>query len=62
LAAVNVQRRASVLARIELFRAVDEATRTRIAEQAVARVYERRQLVFLQGSPSDRLYVWPRGP
>jgi CRP/FNR family cyclic AMP-dependent transcriptional regulator len=61
LATVNVQRRASVLARIELFRAVDEATRTRIAEQAVARVYERGQLVFLQGAPSDRLYVLAKG-
>jgi CRP-like cAMP-binding protein len=58
---VNVQHRASVLARTELFQTVDEATRTRIAERAVARVYERGQLVYLQGAPSDKLFVLASG-
>ena len=58
---VNVQRRASVLARVELFRVVDEVTRVRIAERAVARDYERGQLLYLQGAPRDKLFVLARG-
>jgi CRP/FNR family cyclic AMP-dependent transcriptional regulator len=58
---VNVQRRASVLARVELFRVVDEVTRVRIAERAVARVYERGQLLYLQGAPRAKLFVLAKG-
>jgi CRP/FNR family transcriptional regulator, cyclic AMP receptor protein len=58
---VNLQDRAAVLARTELFGGIDEATRRRIAERAVARVFERGQLLFLQGQPSDRLFVVARG-
>jgi CRP/FNR family transcriptional regulator, cyclic AMP receptor protein len=58
---VNIQHKASLLARTELFHGVDEETRTRIAQRAVARVYERGQLLFIQGAPSDRLFVLARG-
>jgi CRP/FNR family cyclic AMP-dependent transcriptional regulator len=58
---VNVQRRASVLARVELFQVVDEVTRVGIAERAVARVYDRGQLLYLQGAPRDKLFVLAKG-
>jgi CRP/FNR family cyclic AMP-dependent transcriptional regulator len=58
---VNIQHKSSVLARTELFHGVDEETRTRIAERAVARVFERGQFLFIQGAPSDRLFVVARG-
>jgi len=54
---VNIQHKASVLARTELFHGVDQETRTRIAE----RVIERGQFLFIQGAPSDRLFVLARG-
>jgi CRP-like cAMP-binding protein len=58
---VNVQHKVSVLARTELFQGVDEGTRARIAERAIARVFERGQLLFIQGAPSDKLFVLARG-
>jgi CRP/FNR family cyclic AMP-dependent transcriptional regulator len=58
---VNLQRRAATLARTESFQGVDEGTRTRIAERAVARIYERGQLLYLQGTPSDKLFVLAQG-
>jgi len=58
---MNLQQKASVLARTELFHEVDEETRTRVAERAVARVFERGQFLFIQGAPSDRLFVLASG-
>jgi CRP-like cAMP-binding protein len=58
---VNLQHKAALLARTELFHGVDEETRTRVAERAVARVFERGQILFIQGAPSDRLFVLVRG-
>jgi CRP/FNR family transcriptional regulator, cyclic AMP receptor protein len=58
---VDLQPRADVLARTELFRGIDEATRRRIAEHAAERVVERGQCVFTQDEPGDRMYVLADG-
>jgi CRP/FNR family transcriptional regulator, cyclic AMP receptor protein len=58
---VNLQHRAAVLARTELFQGIDEVTRRRIAEHVTDRVVERGQCVFTQDEPGDRMYVLAEG-
>jgi CRP/FNR family cyclic AMP-dependent transcriptional regulator len=58
---VNLQHRADVLARTELFCGIDELTRRRIAEHVAERVVERGQCVFVQDEPGDRMYVLAEG-
>jgi CRP/FNR family transcriptional regulator, cyclic AMP receptor protein len=58
---VNLQDRAAVLARTELFQGIDEATRRRIAEHVAERVVQRGQSVFVQDEPGDRMYVLAEG-
>jgi CRP/FNR family transcriptional regulator, cyclic AMP receptor protein len=58
---VNLQQKAEVLARTELFRGVDDLARLRIAERVAERVVERGQTVFVQDEPGDRLYVLAAG-
>jgi CRP/FNR family transcriptional regulator, cyclic AMP receptor protein len=58
---VNLQHRADVLARTELFCGIDEATRRRIAGRVAERVVERGQCVFVQDEPGDRMYVLAEG-
>jgi CRP-like cAMP-binding protein len=58
---VDLQHRAAVLARTELFSGIDLATRRRIAEHVAERVVERGQSVFTQGQPGDRMYVLAEG-
>jgi CRP/FNR family cyclic AMP-dependent transcriptional regulator len=58
---VDLQHRAAVLARTELFSGIDLATRRRIAEHVVERVVERGQCVFIQGEPGDGMYVLAEG-
>lgn len=58
---MDLQRRADVLARTELFRGIDEATRRRIAEHAAERVVGRGQCVFTQDEPGDHMYVLAEG-
>jgi len=58
---VNLQHRAAVLARTELFQGIDEATQRRIAEQVAERVFERGQCVFVQDEPGDRMFVLAEG-
>jgi CRP/FNR family cyclic AMP-dependent transcriptional regulator len=58
---VNLQHRAGVLARTELFRGIDETSRRRIAERVTERVVEPGQCVFVQDEPGDRLYVLAEG-
>lgn len=58
---MNLHRRAAILARTELFRDADEATRLRISERAFPKVLERGQFVFLQGMPSNEMFVLARG-
>jgi CRP/FNR family cyclic AMP-dependent transcriptional regulator len=58
---VNLQHRAAVLARTELFQGIDEATQRRIAEHVAERVFERGQCVFVQGEPGDRMFVLAEG-
>jgi CRP/FNR family cyclic AMP-dependent transcriptional regulator len=58
---VNLQHRAGVLARTELFGGIDEATQRRIAEHVAERVVERGQCVFVQDEPGDRMYVLAEG-
>jgi CRP/FNR family cyclic AMP-dependent transcriptional regulator len=58
---VDLQHRAAVLARTELFSGTDLVTRRRIAEHVAERVVERGQSVFTQGQPGDRMYVLAEG-
>jgi CRP/FNR family transcriptional regulator, cyclic AMP receptor protein len=58
---VNLEHRAGVLARTELFRGIDEATRRRIAEHVAERVVEAGQCLFVQDEPGDRMYVLAEG-
>jgi CRP/FNR family transcriptional regulator, cyclic AMP receptor protein len=58
---VNLQHRAGVLARTELFCGIDEASRRRIAERVTERVVEPGQCVFVQDEPGDRMYVLAEG-
>ena len=58
---MDLQHRAGVLARTELFGGIDEATRRRIAEHVAERVVERGQCVFNQDEPGDRMYVLADG-
>jgi CRP/FNR family transcriptional regulator, cyclic AMP receptor protein len=58
---VNLQHRAALLARTELFQGVDEATRLRIAACAAERVVERGQVIFWQDDPGDRMFVIAEG-
>ena len=58
---MDLQHRAAVLARTELFCGIDEATRRRIAEHVAERVVEPGQCVFTQDEPGDRMYVLAEG-
>jgi CRP/FNR family cyclic AMP-dependent transcriptional regulator len=58
---VNLQHRAAVLARTELFQGIDEATQRRIAEHVTERVFERGQCVFVQDEPGDGMFVLAEG-
>ena len=58
---MNLQHRAGVLARTELFCGIDEASRRRIAERVTERVVEPGQCVFVQDEPGDRMYVLAEG-
>jgi CRP/FNR family cyclic AMP-dependent transcriptional regulator len=58
---VDLQHRAAVLARTELFRGIDEATRRRIAEHVTERVFARGQCVFVQDEPGDGMFVLAEG-
>jgi CRP/FNR family cyclic AMP-dependent transcriptional regulator len=58
---VDLQHRAAVLARTELFSGTDLATQRRIAEHVAERVVERGQCVFTQDQPGDRMYVLAEG-
>jgi CRP/FNR family transcriptional regulator, cyclic AMP receptor protein len=58
---VNLQQKAEVLARTELFKGVDEAARRLIAERVAERVVERGRAVFVQDEPGDRMYVLAAG-
>jgi CRP/FNR family transcriptional regulator, cyclic AMP receptor protein len=58
---VDLQHRAAVLARTELFSGIDLATQRRIAQHVAERVVERGQCVFTQDQPGDRMYVLAEG-
>lgn len=58
---MNLQQKADVLARTELFQGVDEETRSQLAGRATERVLERGQTVFVQDEPGDRMYVLAEG-
>jgi CRP/FNR family cyclic AMP-dependent transcriptional regulator len=58
---VNLQEKAEVLARTELFKGVDDAARRRIAERAAERVVDRGRSVFVQEERGDRMYVLAEG-
>jgi CRP-like cAMP-binding protein len=52
---------ASLLAKIELFAQLEEATRLTIAGRAGRRVVERGQVVFLQDEPGESMFVLLEG-
>jgi CRP/FNR family cyclic AMP-dependent transcriptional regulator len=58
---VNLQHRADLLARTELFAGVDEPTHRRIAECCLERVVDKGQAVFVQDEPGDRMFVLAEG-
>ena len=58
---MDLQHRAAVLARTELFCGIDEATRRRLAKHVAERVVEPGQCVFTQDEPGDRMYVLAEG-
>jgi CRP/FNR family transcriptional regulator, cyclic AMP receptor protein len=58
---VDLQHRAAVLARTELFGGTDKVTQRRIAEHVTERVVDRGQCVFSQDEPGDRMYVLAEG-
>jgi len=58
---VDLQHRADVLGRTELFGGIDEAMRRRIAEHVAERIVERGQCVFTQDQSGDRMYVLAEG-
>ena len=58
---MDLQRRAAVLARTELFGGIDDVTQRRIAEHVAERVVEPGQCLFLQDEPGDRMYVLAEG-
>ena len=58
---MNLEQRAAVLARTELFSGIDLATQRRIAERVAERVVERGRCVFTQDQPGDRMYVLAEG-
>ena len=58
---MDLQHRAAVLARTELFSGIDLATQRRIAQHVAERVVERGQCVFTQDQPGDRMYVLAEG-
>jgi CRP/FNR family cyclic AMP-dependent transcriptional regulator len=58
---VDLQQRADVLGRTELFGGIDESMRRRIAEHVAERVVERGQCVFTQDQSGDRMYVLAEG-
>jgi CRP/FNR family transcriptional regulator, cyclic AMP receptor protein len=58
---VNLQQKAEVLARTELFKGVDEAARRLVAERVAERVVERGRSVFVQYEPGDRMYILAEG-
>ena len=58
---MNLQQRADVLARTELFQAIDGATQRRIAEHAAERVVEPGQCLFGQDEPGDCMYILAEG-
>jgi CRP-like cAMP-binding protein len=58
---VDLQHRAGVLARTELFGGIDGAAQRRIADHVAERVVERGQCVFTQDEPGDRMFVLAEG-
>ena len=58
---MDLQHRAAVLARTELFGGIDEVTQRRIAEHVTERVVERGQCVFTQDQSGDGMYVLAEG-
>jgi CRP/FNR family transcriptional regulator, cyclic AMP receptor protein len=58
---VDLQHRADVLGRTEVFQGVDDVARWRIAQRATERVFARGESVFVQDEPGDRMYVLVEG-
>jgi CRP/FNR family cyclic AMP-dependent transcriptional regulator len=58
---VDLQHRADVLGRTEVFQGVDDVARWRIAQRAAERVFARGESVFVQDEPGDRMYVLVEG-
>jgi CRP/FNR family transcriptional regulator, cyclic AMP receptor protein len=58
---VDIQQRAELLERTDLFREVDQATRLRIAEGISEHTFEKGEFVFKQDDPGDRMFILAQG-
>jgi CRP/FNR family transcriptional regulator, cyclic AMP receptor protein len=58
---MDLEHRAAVLARTELFQGIDEATLRLIAEHVAEKIFERGQCLFLQDEPGERMFVLAEG-
>jgi CRP/FNR family cyclic AMP-dependent transcriptional regulator len=58
---VDIQQRAELLARTELFRGVDQAPRRRIAERLIELTVGKGEVVFEQNQPGDRMFIVAEG-
>jgi CRP-like cAMP-binding protein len=58
---MDAREAAAILAETELFSALSDEARLRVAERAVARSYPKGAYVFLQGDPGDRVFVLVQG-
>jgi CRP/FNR family transcriptional regulator, cyclic AMP receptor protein len=58
---VDIQQRAELLARTELFRGVGQAPRRRIAERLIESTVRKGELVFEQNQPGDRMFIVAEG-
>jgi CRP/FNR family cyclic AMP-dependent transcriptional regulator len=58
---VDIQQRAELLSRTELFRGVGQAPRRRIAERLIELTVGKGELVFEQNQPGDRMFIVAEG-
>lgn len=58
---MNLQHRAAVLARTDLFQGMDDASQLRLAERLSEQTLERGQMIYWQGEPGDRMFILSQG-
>jgi CRP/FNR family transcriptional regulator, cyclic AMP receptor protein len=58
---VDIQQKAALLARTELFRGVDQETRLRIAVGTTALTVDKGERIFVQNEPGESMYILAQG-